>query len=105
MTPGESRTITVSREVLRLELDNLALRLTNELATKTEVAEVTARQDAFDRGELSTGLLLAIKAIVLTELANRTTAAWSLRANKAAWSVAFISVVALGVAVVSAFQS
>lgn len=102
MTQGESRTITVSREVLRLELDNLALRLTNELATKTEVAEVAARQDAFDRGEIPTGMLYAIKAIVLTELANRSTASWSLRANKAAWGVAFVSVAALGVAVANA---
>lgn len=95
----EPKTITISREVLRLELDNLALRLTNELATKSEVAEVTARQDAFDRGELSTGLLLAIKAVVLTELANARGTVWSLRNNRAQVVVAACVVLSLAVSV------
>lgn len=83
MSEEQQRPITISQQVLRLELDNLALRLTAELATKGEVAALSDRQDAFDRGEMTTGHLLAIKAIVLQELSNARGTVWSLRTNRA----------------------
>lgn len=99
MSEEKQNPITISQQVLRLELDNLALRLTNELATKGEVAALADRQDAYDRGEMSTGHLLAIKAVVLQELNNARGTVWSLRTNRAQLVAAFCVVLSLAVSI------
>lgn len=95
-TPENKRNITVSQETLRLELENLALSLKADLATKSDVKGLVTRLDSLDRGELPVALQLQIRALIEAYLKDKLTGAWALRSNRSTALQPALTVVAIG---------
>jgi len=79
----------VDEKTLELHFENLRLWAQNTLATKADLAAVNQRLDAYDRGELPNGMILAIKALVRKMFGDSSSQRWMLRSSKA--SVGFLA--------------
>ena len=62
MSTDDGPRITVSQAVLKLELDNLALRLTNDLASKDSVEKIRERVERLEREKADRAAVLAASA-------------------------------------------
>lgn len=104
MSTPEKRNITVSQETLRLELENLALSLKQDLASKEDVRSLVTRLDSLDRGELPVGLQLQIRSLIEAYLKEKLAGSWSLRANKVGALQPILTIVAISLSAFAIFH-